>query len=145
MLTFRNTGNSIIEESCRWIRQSVLRKGQTTTNNKQTTNKQRRLLPRSEHCVTRRWHWQRNGHMGPSDRTTTSGSMGTTAVSTPPEPASSSIMKSMKPDWRKGSAQQAVARSRERQADLMVLLAASLWGARGGSEVSVGRNSGRFS
>lgn len=32
-------------------------------------------------------------------------------------------MKSRKPDWRKGRAQQAVTRSRERQADLMVLLA----------------------
>ena len=35
-------------------------------------------------------------------------------------------MKSRKPDWRKGRAQQAVTRSRERQADLMVLLAGSL-------------------
>ena len=43
-----------------------------------------------------------------------------------PEPASSSIMKSRKPDWRKGRAQQAVTRSRERQADLMVPLAGSL-------------------
>lgn len=43
-----------------------------------------------------------------------------------PDPASSSIMKSRKPDWRKGRAQQAVTRSRERQADLMVPLAGSL-------------------
>ena len=43
-----------------------------------------------------------------------------------PDPPSSSIMKSRKPDWRKGRAQQAVTRSRERQADLMVLLAGSL-------------------
>lgn len=43
-----------------------------------------------------------------------------------PDPGSSSIMKSRKPDWRKGRAQQAVTRSRERQADLMVLRAGSL-------------------
>lgn len=52
--------------------------------------------------------------------------MSGTGVSGTPDPASSSIMKSRKPDWRKGSAQQAVTRSRERQADLMVLLAGSL-------------------
>lgn len=50
----------------------------------------------------------------------------TSVVRSGVDPASSSIMKSRKPDWRKGRAQQAVTRSRERQADLMVLLAGSL-------------------
>lgn len=45
-----------------------------------------------------------------------------------PEPASSSIMKSRKPDWRKGRpAQHTDTESRKRQADLMVQLT-SLWG-----------------
>lgn len=51
---------------------------------------------------------------------------GSRATSGTPDPASSSIMKSKKPDWRKGRAQQAVTRSRERKADFMVLQAGSL-------------------
>lgn len=51
--------------------------------------------------------------------------MTTSGKSGRPDPTSS-IMKSRKPDWRKGRAQQAVTRSRERQADLMVLLTGSL-------------------
>lgn len=81
--------------------------------------------PRSEHWITRRWHWHLNGHLGASGLigpvcTGTSGTSGR------PDPGSSSIMKSRNPDWRNGRAQQAVTRSRERQADLMVLLAGSL-------------------
>lgn len=85
------------------------------------------VSPKSEHCTTRRWHWQRKGHLGPSGMVgmSTLGSMGTSGK---PEPASSSIMKSRKPDWRKGSDQHAVTRSRERQADLMVPLSWSLGG-----------------
>lgn len=80
------------------------------------------ILPRSEHWITRRWHWHRKGHLGPS------GTRDKTSVvsSGKADPGSSSIMKSKKPDWRKGRAQQAVTRSRERQADLMVQLAGSL-------------------
>lgn len=79
-------------------------------------------LPRSEHCVTLRWHWHLKGHLGiPGIYWSTSG-----GNSGRPDPASSSIMKSRKPDWRNGRAQQAVTKSRERQADLMVLLAGSL-------------------
>lgn len=81
------------------------------------------VLPRSEHWITRRWHWHLNGHLGPSGM---EGRPKSVVVSGRPDPASSSIMKSRKPDWRKGRAQQAVTRSRERQADLMVLLAGSL-------------------
>lgn len=51
---------------------------------------------------------------------------GSRGASGTPDPASSSIIKSKKPDWRKGRAQQAVTRSRERQADFMVLQAGSL-------------------
>lgn len=82
-------------------------------------------LPRSEHWTTRRWHWHLKGHLcsGGMTGVITLGSSGV------PDP-SSSIMKSRKPDWRKGRAQQAVTRSRERQADLMVLLAGSLEGER---------------
>lgn len=82
----------------------------------------RLVLPRSEHWITRRWHWHLNGHLGPTGMT---GNL-STGTSGRPDPASSSIIKSKKPDWRKGRAQQAVTRSRERQADLMVLLAGSL-------------------
>lgn len=85
---------------------------------------ERRLFsPRSEHWITRRWHWHLKGHLGPSGMVRTEKSV---ITSVRPDPASSSIMKSRKPDWRKGRAQQAVTRSRERQADLMVLLAGSL-------------------
>lgn len=80
------------------------------------------VLPRSEHWITRRWHWHLNGHLGPMGMT---GKVSSVVTSGEPDPASS-IMKSRKPDWRKGRAQQAVTRSRERQADLMVLLAGSL-------------------
>ena len=80
------------------------------------------FLPRSEHWITRRWHWHLKGHLGPSG--TGGRNLGAGDIS--PDPASSSIMKSRKPDWRKGRAQQAVTRSRERQADLMALLAGSL-------------------
>lgn len=83
-------------------------------------------LPRSEHCTTLRWHWHLKGHFG------ITGITGSCFTSGTPDPASSSIMKSKKPDWRKGRAQQAVTRSRERQADLMVLLAGSLWNKRTG-------------
>lgn len=79
------------------------------------------FLPRSEHWITRRWHWHLKGHTGPTGMTGGLRSRGSR-----PDPASSSIMKSRKPDWRKGRAQQAVTRSKERQADLMVLLAGSL-------------------
>lgn len=79
------------------------------------------VLPRSEHWITRRWHWHLKGHLGPSG----TGAKAVSVISSP-DPGSSSIMKSRKPDWRKGRAQQAVTRSRERQADLMVLLAGSL-------------------
>lgn len=68
--------------------------------------------------------------MGPSGM----GANLTSGTSATPDPASSSIMKSKKPDWRKGGkAQHAVTRSRERQADLMVLLAGSLEDERGHS------------
>lgn len=80
-------------------------------------------LPRSEHWITRRWHWHLKGHFGAAG---IGGRSNTFVTSGTPDPASSSIMKSRKPDWRKGRAQQAVTRSRERQADLMVLLAGSL-------------------
>lgn len=80
-------------------------------------------LPRSEHWTTLRWHWHLKGHLG---ITGIEGSSRSIATSDTPDPASSSIMKSKKPDWRKGRAQQAVTRSRERQADLMVLQAGSL-------------------
>ena len=84
----------------------------------------RLVLPRSEHWITRRWHWHLKGHLGPSGM----GWSLTSGISVgKPDPASSSIMKSKKPDWRKGGrAQHAVTRSRERQADLMVPRAGSL-------------------
>lgn len=82
------------------------------------------VLPRSEHWITRRWHWHLKGHLGPSGMMGWNLPSGTSAT---PDPASSSIMKSKKPDWRKGGkAQHAVTRSRETQADLMVPLAGSL-------------------
>lgn len=84
------------------------------------------VVPRSEHWITRRWHWHLKGHFGIWGNPT-SGTLGTvSAVNTSPDPGSSSIMKSRKPDWRKGRAQQAVTRSKERQADLMVPQAGSL-------------------
>lgn len=107
-----------------------------------------KCLPRSEHWTTRRWHWHLKGHLGSggrkgSSRGGTGGPEGpegpVRSIVTSPDPASSSIMKSRKPDWRKGRAQQAVTRSRERQADLMVLLA----GEPGGQEDTV-QSIGRF-
>lgn len=80
-------------------------------------------LPRSEHWTTRRWHWHLKGHFGSGGRAGSTAGGVSSLTKSSPDPASSSIMKSRKPDWRKGRAQQAVTRSRERQADLMVLLA----------------------
>lgn len=101
-----------------------------------------KCLPRSEHWTTRRWHWHLKGHFG-SGGIIGSSSLAPGGAATlsgrSPDPASSSIMKSRKPDWRKGRAQQAVTRSRERQADLMVLPA----GKPGGQEDTVQRP-GRF-
>lgn len=92
------------------------------------------VLPKSEHCTTLKWHWHLKGHtcwVG-----TTGGAKGPvrgvdggrSGSGTTPEPGSSSIMKSKKPDWRKGRpAQHTDTESRKRQADLMVQLT-SLWG-----------------
>lgn len=95
------------------------------------------VLPKSEHCTTLKWHWHLKGHNcwgGTKGGISSSGpgrglGLGTVGASASgPSPEGSSIMKSKKPDWRKGRpAQHTDTESRKRQADLMVQLT-SLWG-----------------
>lgn len=83
------------------------------------------MLPRSEHCTTRRWHWHLNGQTGPAGTSGSSsffGFVGFVSGGPSPEIGSSSTIKSMKPDWRKGRAQHTDTKSRVRQANLMLSL-----------------------
>ena len=70
-------------------------------------------LPRSEHCTTRRWHWQRKGHTGPNPDVMESSVGGISA-----DPSSSSI-KSKRPCWWNGVAKHAGSSRTKRRASLM--------------------------